>query len=57
MGQSQHRSVSRREFLATSATATAATIAAPAALVASKTGAAPIAGEGEHRFEVIHDFL
>ncbi len=56
MGQSQQRSVSRREFLATSATATAATIAAPAALVASKTGAAPIVGEGEHRFEVIHDF-
>jgi hypothetical protein len=56
MSQSQHRSVSRREFLATTATATAATIAAPAAIVASKTGAAPVVGEGEHRFEVIHDF-
>lgn len=44
---------SRRQFLSVTA---AATVAAPAVLTARKTDAAIILGEGEHQFEVIHNW-
>ncbi|WP_166823653.1 NHL repeat-containing protein [Thalassoroseus pseudoceratinae] len=48
--------VNRREFLAQSATATAAIVAAPAVITAAKTDKPLIVGEGEHRYEVQHNW-
>ena len=48
--------VNRREFLAKSAAATAAIVAAPAVLTAAKTDKPLIVGEGEHRYEVQHNW-
>ncbi|MCA9146504.1 MAG: twin-arginine translocation signal domain-containing protein [Planctomycetaceae bacterium] len=48
--------VSRRQFLATSAIGTAATLAAPAILTAKKSDSQIIVGEGDYRFEIIHDW-
>jgi hypothetical protein len=50
------RSLSRRQFLVTAAAGTAATIAAPAAITASKTESQTIVGDGDFRYEVIHDW-
>jgi hypothetical protein len=49
-------SVSRRAFLSTAAAGTAAVFAAPAVVTASKTDSQIIVGEGDHKFEVIHNF-
>lgn len=53
---STHRTgrVSRRQFLATSALGTAATLAAPAVLTASKTDSRIVLGEGDYQYEVVH---
>jgi hypothetical protein len=48
--------LSRRAFLTTTAGAATAVLAAPAVLTASKTDRRPVTGEGEHRFQVIHDW-
>lgn len=48
--------VSRRRFLTTAAASSAALIAAPAILTARKTDGPLVVGEGEHRFEVQHDW-
>lgn len=48
--------VSRRQFLATSAATSAALLAAPAVLTAKKSDGPLVVGEGEHRFEVQHDW-
>ncbi|HRX80271.1 MAG TPA: peptidase, partial [Pirellulaceae bacterium] len=45
-----------RQFLATSAIGTAATLAAPAILTAKKSDSQIIVGEGDYRFEIIHDW-
>ena len=50
------RPVSRRSFLSTSAAATAVILAAPAVATARKTDSPLIVGEGDHRFEVVHNF-
>jgi hypothetical protein len=47
---------SRRQFLATTAAAGTALLAAPTILTASKTDGELIVGEGEHRFRVRHDW-
>ena len=47
-------SVSRRQFLATSAAATAATAMAPGIITASKTDSQVIVGDGDYRYEVMH---
>ena len=49
-----NHSVSRRQFLATSAAATAATTIAPGVITASKTDSQGIVGEGDYRYEVMH---
>ncbi|MCA9173166.1 MAG: twin-arginine translocation signal domain-containing protein [Planctomycetales bacterium] len=49
------RSISRRRFLAVSA-ATAAAAATPNAVWSNKSGSQVILGEGEHRYEVHHDW-
>lgn len=49
---SQRSSVSRRQFLAVSA----ATLAAPAVLTASKTDSRKIVGEGDYKYLVEHDW-
>ncbi|MBL9124831.1 MAG: hypothetical protein JNG90_14430, partial [Planctomycetaceae bacterium] len=49
-------SITRRRFLTTSATASAAILAAPAIVTAKKYDAPLVVGEGEHRFEVQHDW-
>lgn len=46
----------RREFLSTAAVGAAAIIAAPAVLTASKSDSQLIVGEGDYKFEVIHEF-
>ncbi|MFP6882868.1 MAG: hypothetical protein VCA40_00435, partial [Roseibacillus sp.] len=48
-------SISRRRFLATSTTA-AAGISMPQLLLARKDAKSLVIGEGEHRFEVQHDW-
>lgn len=47
--------VSRRSFLASTAAA-GASLAAPAVVTAQKSDSRLIVGEGDHRFEVIHDW-
>lgn len=52
-----HRgTVTRRRFLAQTAAGAAATLAAPAILTASKTDSKVILGEGDHRYEVLHNW-
>ncbi|MBC7820938.1 MAG: twin-arginine translocation signal domain-containing protein, partial [Planctomycetaceae bacterium] len=48
--------LSRRQFLTTAAAGTAAIVAAPAVITASKADKPLIVGEGEHRFEVQHEW-
>ncbi len=55
MNQSTN-TLSRRRFLAATTAATVATIAAPAVLTASKTDKQVILGEGDYRYEVIHNW-
>jgi len=50
------KALSRRQFLAASAAVTAAGVVAPAIITASKTDQAVILGEGDYRYEVIHDW-
>lgn len=47
---------SRRQFLASAAAGTAALLAAPAIVTAKKGDGPLVVGEGEHRFEVLHDW-
>ena len=56
MKSSRPHNPSRRQFLATAATGAAAVLAAPAVLTASKTDSTLIVGEGDYKFEVIHDW-
>ena len=49
-------SVSRRQFLATTAAGTAATLATPAILTAKKSDSQIIVGEGDYKFEIVHDW-
>ncbi|WP_373652512.1 MULTISPECIES: hypothetical protein [unclassified Schlesneria] len=49
-------SVSRREFLSTSAAAATVIMGAPMVLTAAKTDKPLIVGEGEHQFEVQHEW-
>jgi len=46
--------MSRREFLSSTAAGTAAAIAAPAVIAASKTDSQIIVGQGDYRYEVVH---
>ena len=51
------RSTTRRRFLATSSAAVAATVVAPSIVTADKTDSKnTILGEGDYRYEVIHDW-
>jgi hypothetical protein len=49
-------SLSRRQFLSTTAVGTLAALAAPAIVTASKTDSKLIVGEGDYKFELIHDW-
>jgi hypothetical protein len=52
-----HRSaISRRTFLQTAAVGSAATLALPTILTAKKTDSPLIVGQGEHRFQVEHNW-
>jgi len=46
--------LNRRRFLTTTAAATVASVAAPAIMVASKTGSDTIIGSGDYRYRVVH---
>ena len=48
--------VSRRQFVATTAAATAAALAAPSVLTAQKSDKQLVIGAGEHRYEVLHNW-
>lgn len=48
--------VTRRQFLATTAVGTAATLAAPAILTAKKSDSQIIVGEGDYKYEIVHDW-
>jgi hypothetical protein len=56
MTRSKRSSLTRRDFLATAAVGAAATIAAPQVLTASKTGSPMVLGEGDYKYEVIHNW-
>lgn len=56
MTKRQKPSVSRRQFLATTAAGAAAVLAVPTVLTAAKTDKPLVVGEGEHKFEVQHDW-
>lgn len=47
--------VNRRRFIKTT-TATAAALAAPTVLTAKKSDSPLVVGEGEHRYEIVHDW-
>ncbi len=47
---------SRRRFLASSLAGTAAALAAPAVITLAKTDSAIVMGEGDYRFQAIHDW-
>lgn len=55
MTHARRSSISRRQFLSTTA-AGAAIVAAPAIVTASKSGSKTILGEGDYRYEVIHEW-
>ena len=55
MLKSRRRTVSRRQFLSTAAISTAV-VAAPTILTAARTDRSLVVGEGEHKFEIIHDW-
>lgn len=48
--------IDRRKFVATIAAGAAATLSAPAIVTASKTDSAIVLGNGNHRYEPIHDW-
>ena len=56
MSDTHSGSLSRRQFLASSAATTAAIVAAPAVITATKTNSTVILGEGDYRYEVIHEW-
>lgn len=56
MSNSNKPSVSRRQFLQTTAVAATASLATPTILTASKTDSQVVIGEGDYRYEVQHDW-
>ena len=52
MQKSEH---TRRQFISTAAAGTAAVLGAPAVLTASKTDSTLILGEGDYKYEVVHE--
>jgi hypothetical protein len=48
--------LSRRSFLSTAAAGTAATLATPAIITAGRTESQTIIGQGDYRYEAIHDW-
>jgi hypothetical protein len=48
--------MSRRKFLATGVAGATASVVAPRVITAKKTDSQPIVGEGEFRYEVLHDW-
>ena len=54
--QPRHQKASRREFLSTAAAGATAVLAAPAVLVASKSDSKLIVGEGDYKYEVVHEW-
>src|SRR5437867_10284412 len=55
MTNARFTTVSRRRFLSTAAVGTV-TLAAPTILTAAKTDVPLVVGDGEHKFEIIHDW-
>ena len=53
---SQSNKTSRREFLSTAAMGATTVLAAPAVLAASKTDSTLIVGQGDYKYEVVHDW-
>ncbi|MSR60198.1 MAG: twin-arginine translocation signal domain-containing protein [Planctomycetaceae bacterium] len=56
MNSADSHSISRRKFLTTAAAGAAVIAAAPAVITASKIDKPLIVGEGEHKFEVHHEW-
>ncbi len=56
MAASQNSSIARRRFLKVAAAGTATSLAAPYVVTARKTDSQIIVGEGDYRFEVIHQW-
>lgn len=56
MAQPSRPTVSRRQFLSSSAAGVSALLAAPAIVTASKTDSRTIVGEGDYRYEALHDW-
>src|SRR5215475_14446894 len=56
MSTENQNTLNRRQFVTTAAAATAAVIAAPAIVTASKTDSKIILGEGDYRYSVDHDW-
>lgn len=56
MKLSSNTSITRRRFLAAVAVGSAATLGAPAVITASKTNSNLTIGEGDYRYEVVHEW-
>src|SRR5262249_44150182 len=56
MTRKNSRSISRRKFLSTAAAGAAAVVAAPAVITAGKTDSKTIVGEGDYKYEIIHEW-
>ncbi len=54
MARRQNGSLTRRNFLATSAVGAAAALSAPAIVTANKSGSSTIVGEGDYRYRIKH---
>ncbi len=56
MPTTKSSNVSRRNFLTTTAAGTIATLGVPAILTAKKSDSQIIVGEGDYRYEIVHDW-
>lgn len=56
MSSARSGSISRRQFMARAAAGTAVIAGAPAVMTASKTDSTIIVGEGDYKYEIVHDW-
>src|SRR5262245_28713781 len=56
MSSARDDSISRRQFLSTAAAGAAVIAGAPAVITASKTDSKVIVGEGDYKYEIVHEW-
>ena len=56
MAETNHAKISRRRFVSTTAVGAAASLAVPAIVTARKTDSRVVVGEGDYRYEAVHQW-